>query len=327
MAVYTRISAADLDTAIGRFGLALSHPPREVADGIENSTYFFHAIDTRGGQREYVLTILEAIPPSQMEFSAHLCLFLDGRGLPVPAPLLDADGHFSFALAGKSALVFPRAAGHHPGAPDEQHCGTLGDFMARAHRAPEDFHLRLGNGRGLDWLKSNRQVLKPHLSGPDLTLMDSEIDAYEALLALARPLPEGPIHADLFTDNCLFVGAQLSAVIDFYNACTDWLLLDLAIAANDWCCAPGSSELDTRRLDALTRRYGVLRPFSEEERSHWQDLLCLAATRFWVSRLMAVHVPELLGSGNIVQKDPEEYRRKLLARRAGVPALPIGTVR
>ena len=63
----------------------------------------------------------------------------------------------------------------------------------------------------------------------------------------ARPLPTGVIHADLFPDNVFFRGRTLSGLIDFYFACTDVLVYDLAICLNAWCFEPDGASTRPRR--------------------------------------------------------------------------------
>lgn len=199
------------------------------------------------------------------------------------------------------------------------HCEVIGDFLARSHLAGRDFAL-LDNGRGLEWLARSEEQLADHVDSSERSLLTGEVKRYRQLASAAVELPEGAIHGDLFHDNALFSGAQLSGVIDFYNACTDWLLLDVAIAVNDWC-SDNHGALDTLRYQALTSAYHRHRPFTSNEAQHWQDMLCLASTRFWVSRMLGRHAAA--GESQPVVKDPGEYHAKLLAYRRAAPALPF----
>jgi homoserine kinase type II len=133
-----------------------------------------------------------------------------------------------------------------------------------------------------------------------------------------RDLAQGVIHADLFPDNVFFLGDQLSGLIDFYFACTDTLVFDVAICLNAWCFEPDHSYNVTKGR-ALLQAYAKTRPLSGEERAALPLLARGAALRFLLTRLVDwLNVPP----GALVRpKDPLEYLRKLRFH------LAVGSVR
>ena len=314
MAVFTAVTLDDLTQWIKQFPLGQALALDGIASGIENSNFFLTV--ERG---EYVLTIFENLDFEQLPFYIGLMRHLAERGIPVPAPVANHDGELVVPLQGKPAVIVTKLAGSSQMDPQPVHCAEVGTMLARMHLAAQDFPLSQPNLRGLAWWQATAPTVLPFLSPDNARLLREEValqESFAALDAYAR-LPRGPVHADLFRNNVMFVGEKLTGCFDFYFAGVDTWLFDLAVTVNDWCIDLASGKLDAARVQALLDAYRAVRPFTADEVSAWQTMLRAAALRFWLSRLYDLHVPR--AAEMLTPHDPTHFER-ILRDRIASPA-------
>lgn len=318
MAVFTAVSLDDLHQWIKQFSLGQATGLEGISSGIDNSNFF---LNTERGQ--YVLTLFENLRAEQLPFYVQLMAHLAARGIPVPAPVANADGDLVVPLRGKPAIIVSRLQGASQLDPRPVHCAEVGRMLARMHLAARDFALHQPNLRGLDWWVATAPVVLPHLGEAEAALLRGEVafQAGFAATATCAALPRGPVHADLFRNNVMFDGERLSGCFDFYFAGVDTWLYDVAVTVNDWCVDLASGRLDAARLRALLDAYHAVRPFTDDERSAWQPMLRAGALRFWLSRLYDLHLPR--AAELLTPHDPTHFERILRERIAQpAPGLP-----
>jgi homoserine kinase type II len=314
MAVFTSVTLDDLRQWITQFPLGKALAIQGISSGIENSNFF---LTTERG--EFVLTIFENLGFEQLPFYVQLMRHLAERGIPVPAPVPNDAGELVVALHGKPAAIVSRLAGSSQMDPQPVHCAEVGAMLARMHLAGRDFPLHQPNLRGLDWWIDTVPKVLPFLDADKAALLESELAFQRRFAAgeVCRGLARGPVHADLFRNNVMFVGEKLTGCFDFYFAGWDTWLFDLAVTVNDWCIDLATGRLDHDRVRALTRAYHAIRPFTEGERQAWQTMLRAAALRFWLSRLYDLHRPR--AAEMLTPHDPTHFER-VLRERIAVPA-------
>jgi homoserine kinase type II len=304
MSVYTSVSREQLSAWLEGYALGALRSLRGIAAGIENTNYF---VTTERGR--FVLTLFEKLQPAELPFYLGLMTHLAERRIPCPRPMPDNAGRLFSTLCGKPATLVSRLAGRDVEAPDARHCAAVGEMLARMHLAGADYGPAMPNPRGLLWWRGAALEVLPLMPAADAALLEQEL-AYQSRARLDA-LPSAAIHADLFRDNVLFDGRAIGGVIDFYFACTDRLLYDVAITVNDWCIEPGGG-LDPARTRALLHAYRAVRPFAQAEIDAWPTLLRAGALRFWISRLYDLHCPR---PGELTYaKDPGHFQRVLKAR-------------
>jgi len=305
MAVYTDVTADDLNEFLAGYDLGALLSYKGIAEGVENSNFLVHT--ARGN---FILTLYEKrVAEGDLPFFLALMEHLAARGITCPQPVKNGAGGLLGRVAGRPAAIVNFLDGLWIRRPSAGHCAAVGEALARLHLAGADFGMKRANAlsmtswRGLyEHAKARGDSVRPGLCAE----IAKELDALKR--DWPRDLPVGVIHADLFPDNVFFLGDRLSGLIDFYFACTDTLAYDVAICLNAWCFEPDHAYNITKGR-ALLREYGKVRALSAAERAALPMLARGAAMRFLLTRLVDwLAVP----NGALVKpKDPLEYFRKL----------------
>ncbi len=289
-----------------------------IEGGIENTNYFV-TVNREGRNSEYVLTLFEELTYEELPYFIELNQWLSDRQIPVPFALQDRHGIGLKKVKNRPAAIQPRLYGEHVTQQEltAEHCASIGKVLGNFHVAAEDFYLQRQAHRGVFWWRREGELIAHKLPEADARIMGEEVQRFDQLRGQPGNIRTGTIHGDLFHDNVLFQGTEVSAVLDLYNAASGFMLYDLAIVANDWCCNPDGS-IDSSREQALLEAYAAVRPFTQDEYAAWPILTCTAAMRFWLSRLL----PWLDDNSTQKLKDPDELKQVLLYRRKYPAVLP-----
>ncbi len=311
MAVFTSVSEAELTAWLGDYSLGQLLELQGIASGIENTNYF---VTTTNGR--FVLTLFEILSADELPFYLNLMAHLARHGIPCPNPVANRFNQFLGTLNGKPACIVSRLHGRSTRAPNSAHCAAIGAMLGQMHIAGQSFSQIMPNPRGAAWRAATAPKVCPFLDARQVTLLESEV----ALQAQHNwsSLPQGVIHADLFRDNVLLEDHRVGGLIDFYFACSDALLYDVAITVNDWCMHADGT-LDETKTQKFLQSYHTVRPLLDSECDAWPLMLRLAALRFWLSRLFDKFLPR---DGELIHAhDPRHFERILKNHIASAQAV------
>ncbi|MBH69315.1 MAG: homoserine kinase [Rhodospirillaceae bacterium] len=305
MAVYTHVTDSDIHQFLCDYDIGKLSFFSGIAEGVENSNFLLQTTTNR-----YILTLYEKrVNPIDIPFFLKLLTHLAKHGISCPIPVKGNDGNALRKLKNRPAAIVTFLDGSWPRIPNSWHCRALGAAMAQMHHCGKNFPLTRKNSLTIgDW--------RPLLEACQLTKKEIYIALYNELNQelgwlernWPKDLPTGIIHADLFPDNVFFQNRELSGIIDFYFACTDFLAYDLAICINAWCLNDDGI-LSAEKSRSMISAYQKVRPLLPEEVTALPILARGSALRFLLTRLYDwLNHPE----GALVKpKDPMSYLKKL----------------
>ncbi|HEY4075642.1 MAG TPA: homoserine kinase [Rhizomicrobium sp.] len=304
MAVYTDVSFEDLERLLEQYDIGMPLSFKGIAEGIENSNFYLQT--DRGA---FILTLYEKrVAADDLPFFLGLMEHLAERGVHCPLPVKTRDGRSLVTLNRRNAAIVTFLTGIALRRPDAAHCAAASSAMARLHKAGEGFALTRANALGPSgWRPLAESIHDADNIEDGLSALISN-SLNELTTGWPTDLPGGVIHADYFPDNVLFVQNDVGGVIDFYFACNDFYVYDLAIMLNSWCFELDGS-FNITKGQSVINAYRAARPLSEAEITALPTLMRGAALRFLLTRTYdwINHDPNAL----VRPKDPREYSKKL----------------
>jgi homoserine kinase type II len=312
MAVYTHVPAEVMADFLAGYDVGTLVSAKGIAEGVENSNYLIETSGADGQGARFILTLYEKrVATGDLPFFMTLLDHLAARGLPVPPALPDRTGQVIRELMRRPACLIRFLPGISVTHPTAAQARAAGSAMGAMHRAVADFPLGRANNMGLDtWSDmlsrcghAGMERIAPGLWG-QMTALLRQVQAH-----WPHNLPKSVIHADLFPDNVLMLDDQVTGLIDFYFACTDIRVYDLAVMHSAWAFAPDGTPADPAIGQALIAGYETTHGLTKAERAALPLLAQGACIRFLLSRAYDwINTP---ADALVTRKDPLAYWHRL----------------
>jgi len=310
MALYTLLSREQIARVLSRYGLGAPERTLPEPKGGVNTNYHVWS-----GGRRWFLRLAEGKTVGDVTFEAEVLRFLSAHRFPGAPLVLTADGAPFVEVEGRPAMLFAHAAGEELERADvtPERCRRIGVQLGRLHALAPLFGGGRENPYGWSRVAGWIAELEPDGGGDalvarSLPLLRQELEASRALPAA----PRGLVHGDLFRDNVLWVGADVSALLDWEMSCTDAFAYDVAVALNAWCYSERFEPELARALLAGYREAAALDAATADGLHRYARHVAL---RYTASRIHAFHLAAL-PADRLAWKDWTRYRDRLSALQA-----------
>lgn len=308
MVIYTPLTLKEVRPLLTNFPIGYPEKLTPLDGGTTNSNF---RVTTPSG--DYVLTLLEpAEEAAQIPWLKNYLSYLNKKGIPVPALLETPEGNTVVSIKGKNAIIAPFFKGHEA-SPDADTSFKAGALLANMNILSQDYDHTSPPPWGLDGLKQKRQqVEERRLSREQSRALDVFDETYAELQASLHNVPKGVVHSDLFPDNVLFSGGDISAVIDFYKAGQDALAYDLAMGLAAWGFKE-NGEFNNTAFQGFYQGYTSQRPLNSAEHTALPQLLNRACATIILMRILRGQFlrSQDRAKNAITPRSPTDYLRRL----------------
>ncbi len=308
MAVYTKVNSKDINYIEKNYNIGKIKSFTGIKKGIENTNYLL-----KTENKKFILTLFEKrVQEKDLPFFMNLMEKLNKYKIHCPEPQRNKKGGFLIKIKSKTASIVSFVEGKDKLKLNPKNCYEIGKNIAKLHIASKKIKLYRKNSLSLkDWPKllnkigNKSKIISSNLNG----LMKNSF--LEIKNKWPKNLPYGIIHADLFIDNIFFKKNKFHGYIDFYFACNDFLIYEIAICINALCFDKKNNKFvfNKKKSTNLIKGYSKIRRISDKEKKTLNILCRGAALRYLLTRTYDyLNTPK---SAVIKIKNPWEYIQKL----------------
>ncbi len=301
MAVFTTLNEKELENVLKDFQLGDLVDINGIAQGTVNSNF-----ELKTSRGHFVLTVLEAMKPSLANQLLSYLDFCASKKFPCPVPSQTNQKKWLVPLKDKWVTVCAFLPGTMASSSTPALCFQMGKTLGQLHLAGQGYPHQPANQMGFTWQNEAFQTLQASLSPSDLQAIQQALEGQKIITQ--NHCPKGMIHFDCFMDNVLVQNNQMTGVLDFFYACFDYLILDIAITINDWCCP--QSRLNLEYSTAFIKGYQTIRSLTVAEWQSLKSALILMAAHYWMSRHLT-QLEKKQGFGDF-NKDPFPFKKLCL---------------
>ena len=308
MAIYTKITSNDIGSIEKKYNLGKITYFKGIKKGIENTNYLLKTKD-----KKFILTIFEKrVQSRDLPFFMNLMDKLNNYKINCPKPQRNKKRSFLLKIKNKPASIVSFVKGKDKFKLKQKDCYEIGKNIAKLHKTSKKIKLYRRNSMSLEeWPKLlNKIGNKSKIINPNLNILMKN-SLLEIKNKWPKKLPHGIIHGDLFIDNIFFKNKKFYGYIDFYFACNDFLMYEIAICINALCFDKKNKKFifNKKKSKNLLKGYSKIRKFSENEKKSLNTLCKGAALRYLLTRTYDyLNTPK---SAVIKIKNPKEYIQKL----------------
>ena len=265
MAVYTKINLKHINYIEKNYNIGKIKSFTGIKKGIENTNYLLKTKNKR-----FILTLFEKrVQKKDLPFFMNLMDKMNKQKINCPKPQRNKKGSFLIKIKNKTGSIVSFVEGKDKLKLNHKNCYEIGKNIAKLHRASKKIKLYRKNSLSLkEWPKllskigNKSKVINPNLN----SLMKNSL--LQIKNKWPKNLPRGIIHADLFIDNIFFKKNKFNGYIDFYFACNDFLMYEIAICINALCFDKKKSKFifNKKKSRNLIKGYSKIRRFSKNEK-------------------------------------------------------------